>query len=111
MSTNYYHRISAQAEPRHIGLSVSARRFLFQAVEAEGLTSFQAWKERLLVDDGEVLDEYDRPVAAPEFLRMVAEQQNAPHVSAWEQSTAGRANGDYRWVDAQGYSFDAREFS
>lgn len=112
MSTNYYLRLNSPADtPQelHLGLRLNSRRFLFHAHPDQGIHSVEDWERRF--SEGVIMSEYDVPMTPSEFRAMVdAQQAGATRLQWWEQSDASPRPGANRYLDAQGYSFDARDF-
>lgn len=112
MSTNFYLRLPSTPvaeDGLHIGLSTSHGRFLFEAHEQLGILSFADWERKFA--EGAIEDAYKRPYTHVDFKAFVdAKQRDATHIQWWEEPGASVRPTDTRFVDAQGYSFDKREF-
>ncbi len=112
MSTNFYLRLPQTppgSDGLHIGLSTSHGRFLFQAHARLGLVSADAWARKFA--EGVIVSELEEVLTPDEFKSFVdAKQAGATSLRWWEAPGATIHENDTRFIDAQGYSFDRREF-
>jgi hypothetical protein len=120
MGTNYYHRTNIceccnRYDETHIGKSSGGWTFSFQGFkkayeddETEEVLSYADWLNRLQ-SGGKIFDEYGDEVSLDEFMALVemkkGEKRN--HTIYCRTHHPGLDN----WLDADGHSFSAGEFS
>lgn len=116
MGTNYYHHgkppceaCGRPYEPAHIGKSSAGWTFSFHGTDE--VRSYRDWL-RVLESGGEIRDEYDRPVTLEDFRAMVAMKADEPNNHARHCRVH---HPDYAeqfcWLDDEGHSFSAGDFS
>lgn len=72
MSTNYYViknkcDCCGRSDRFHIGHFSAGWSFLFHGYEDKNVTDFSSWKN--FIKEGEIFDEYDRPIEYDELLK------------------------------------------
>lgn len=110
MGTNYYwHRNACPHCGRcdaddtlHVGKSSAGWSFSFHAVE--GIRSAADWRREMREVPGILKNEYGEIVAVNEFWRMVEGKRGG-------LNHAARYPDQRNWVDPEGHSFSAYEFS
>lgn len=113
MTTNFYLKLPITPETDdglHIGLAAFGWRFLFKAHPEQNLRTFKQWCDMLAT--GKIVNEVEEEFTLDEFKAFVARKMtSATHLHWWEEVGAAIDRRDTRYVDEDGYSFDAREFS
>ena len=120
MGTNYYHRFGhcdccGRYDERHIGKSMTMFRGYRPDPDWPGdttptITSWQEWKAALRAD-GQIVDEYGREHDVEEFITAVeaTDPDRRRRQFDWVQQYGATRDND--WLDADGFSFYAGEFS
>lgn len=106
MGTNYYLIQNkcctcGRQDTLHIGKASYGWKFLFRANDNPDTHSIKDWR-RILVDGCQIVDEYDRPVSADDFWKIVEARQSSPNCHHQHDPRHG-------YVD-DGYEMTAREF-
>lgn len=125
MGTNYYLRPRTQRSPceccgrpfdvieKHIGKLSLGWEFLFRGYN--DIRSFEDWRKYLLVEteeeDSAIYDEYGRELSRNEFLNL-ARDSKGPGSRSHHDYLVGNhpVDPESDWRDADGWSFNARDF-
>jgi hypothetical protein len=127
LGTNYYHHANiceccGRYDEHHICKSLINFAAILEWDETTGdekivCASWQEWKKRLL-EGGEIWDEYRKQHDIPEFIAKVESMQKDARRRQydWErdagfQVAAGPNTNHQSWLDEDGFTFTAREFS
>lgn len=107
MGTNYYHQTNicaccGRCDLEHIGKSSMGWQFTFHATESA--RSWSDWK--LVLKEGQIVNEYDEPQPYDEFVAFV-EQKQANNTRNHALLYPDRGN----YIDDEGYSFSPGGFS
>ena len=107
------------AEEYHIGKASGGWAFSFQGYPWNKLTSWKDWKEFL--KDQQIVDEYGEEMRYNEFVEMVETFKSPTYINSrtgkqnLSQFGESKKNGYFDierdWIDEQGHSFTAVEFS
>ena len=114
MGTNYYvnERPPCECckrpfEQLHIGKSSGGWQFLFAPYPDRGLTTAAAWLAYL--QDKEIVDEYDRPVALDELRELIESKQGCwTGFTAPPEAYGGHNPAEYEYLDPEGHRFATR---
>jgi hypothetical protein len=115
MGTNYYHRHAAcptcgHGIDRHIGKSSAGWTFSFAGHRPE-IMSYADWL-RLLEEGGEIRNEYGEQVTLDDFRALVESKRTEElnHTTYCREHHPEYAERDC-WLDEEGHSFSAGEWS
>lgn len=113
MGTNYYYRYNlcdccGRYDEEHVGKSSFGWSFSFHGTDE--IRSFDDWLKFFESHPGQLFDEYDRPVTIKEFKELVeAKRDGFNHVLECRRKHYGYD--EREWIDSQGNSFSAHDFS
>lgn len=123
MGANYYYQYHTElgrAKDLHIGKHSMGWEFSFRGYrntwEEYPIHSFEDWKKLFKKLDGQIFDEYDRPIKLEEFIRLVegsrhrSDTKPLNHTIYCRDRHPEHAERDC-WLDGDGWSFCGSEFS
>jgi len=127
MGTNYYyqyHTETGRAKDLHIGKYSMGWEFSFRGYRDgwssdQIIKSFEDWKSFFQRVDGEIFDEYDKPIKLDEFIKLVEGSRKKPEIDQYtpqnhtiycREKHPEHAERDC-WLDDDGWSFSDCEFS
>lgn len=116
MGTNFYVRTNEceccdRFDELHIGKSAAGWSFGFRAHPDMGITTWQDWKA--FIADKTIADEYGKVVEVDKFVKLIEtvkcpNEINKSRFDAIEYYSL--FDHDMKWVDPEGFDFNAREF-
>lgn len=115
MGTNYYVRYPAcphcgrRDEDRHIGKSSAGWKFSLRVYPEEGVNNLEDWRREW--EKGEIINEYDEPVAVEKLLQSILERSHPRGLLSLAEHNDERPYGPMAQYGGPTYDLCDYEFS